>query len=307
VLQDLSQPWLVLKGPTLVELAYGGDVGLRDYGDLDLLTSRVGFGPMLEVIEQAGGRVLETNWPLLSRLRHGEITLRLPMGGLGDLHWHLIYYPSWRARFAVQMDELLDRSVTAVIGATRVRVLERTDQLLHLCLHGALSGGHLLIWLKDIEQMVASSPPDWDELLVRARRYRLGLICALMLQRARLVLGAGVPSEVIDALAPDRLLLGLWALQQRYAGDAPWGRFERTGQTLMAATSAGSFSSLDAFCGSLVKDVAWAGTRRRIVALRGGARRGGANREQVSVLFQPVGGDGERRRYVEVIATDAGP
>jgi hypothetical protein len=49
------------------------------------------------------------------------------------------------------------------------------------------------------------------------------------------VLGAGVPSEVIDAPAPDRLLLGLWALQQRYAGDAPWGRFGRTGHTLMAA------------------------------------------------------------------------
>jgi hypothetical protein len=273
----------------LAELAYG-DVGLRQYGDLDLLTSKLGLGDVLSAIERAGGKALEANWPVMCRLRRGEVMVRLPNGGIGDLHWHLVCDSSPRARFAVRMDELLDRSVIANLRSVRVRVLEPSDQILHLCLHGALAGGHQLVWLKDIERALACSSVDWDELVARARRYRLGLVCALMLQRAGAVLGAEVPAGVVKALAPDRILPAWWVLRQRRAGDAPWGRLRRTGRTLMAATAADSASTLAAYGATLVREVRWNSEQRHRAAIR--------------ALFQAEGGDSERRRYLEAIAAE---
>jgi hypothetical protein len=285
---DLPYPWLVLKGPVLAELAYG-DVGLRQYGDLDLLTSTAGFGHALEAIEHAGGKLLEANWPLMLRMRRGEVMLRLPHGGLGDLHWDLVCDSSQRAHFAVQTDELLERAVTVRLSGVDVRALEPTDQVLHLCLHGAMSGGHHLVWLKDIERAVASSPPDWDELVGRARRYRLGLVCALMLQRARDVTGAEVPSAIIEVLAPGRLLPAWWAFGQRRAGDACWARTGRTGRTFMAATAAGTGATLVACAGRLARELSWNGERRHLAQGR-------------AALFEVRDGSEERRRYLEAIA-----
>jgi hypothetical protein len=288
VLEGLPYPWLVLKGPVLAELAYG-DVGLRQYGDLDLLTSRAGFGRVLVAIEHAGGRLLEANWPLMKRIGRGEMMLRLPQGGLGDLHWDLVCDFAPRARFAVPTDELLERAVPAQLSGTNVKVLEPTDQVLHLCLHGALAGGHQLVWLKDIERAVASSLPDWDALVDRARRYRLGLVCALMLQRARSVLGAEVPSAVIGDLAPDRLLPSWWAFSQWRTGDARWARTRRTGCTLMASTAAGTGTTLAAYGGRLARELGWRGGRRYVA-------------ERQDVLFEVQDSSEERRHYLEAIA-----
>jgi hypothetical protein len=287
LLGDLPYPWLVVKGPALAELAYG-DVGLRQYGDLDLLTSTAGFGPALEAIEHAGGKLLEANWPLMRRMRRGEVMLRLPHGGLGDLHWDLVCDSSQRARFAVQTDELLERGVPAQLSGVDVRILEPSDQVLHLCLHGAMSGGHHLVWLKDIERAVASSPPDWDELVGRARRYRLGLVCALMLLRARDVTGAEVPPAVIEALAPGRLLPGWWAYGQKRTGDARWARTRRTGRTFMAATAAGTGATLVAYAGRLARELSWNGERRHLA-------------EGHAALFEVRDGGEDRRRYLEAI------
>ncbi len=252
VLSGLEQPWLVVKGPVLVELGYG-DPGARLYEDLDLLVAPRDLASALSSIEAAGGRVTDLNWPMMAELHRAEIPMMLPSRMLGDLHWHLLVTPGARARFTISIDVV--------------------DGLLYLCLHGSMSGGHQLVWLKDLDQMLAAEPPDWDELVVRARRCGTDLVAAVQLNRARGVLGAAVPEAVIEALAGKATWLRLWEWSDSRVGLGRWGGYERTGRTVMSATSNGSLASVVRLMHSMVDDVIKPNVRAPVSVVREARRR----------------------------------
>ena len=192
------------------------------------------------------------------------------------------------------MEELSERRRTLGIGGVEVDTLDITDGLLYLCLHGSLSGGHQLVWLKDIDQMVASEPPDWDELVRRARRCRLGLVAAMQLERARTVLGTAVPEPVVEALAADAAWWRLWQRREARVGMARWGGYGGTGRTFVAATSAGTGSSMVQLGRSLAADVVRPGVARRW--------RPGAGATTTPPLYEAVGGTDQRDRYLTLVS-----
>jgi hypothetical protein len=79
--------------------------------------------------------------------------------------------------------------------------------------------------LVDVERSVRNLRPDWDALVERSQAWRTGLPVAVALNRAREVLGARVPPDVVAALgggAAGRLLvhsLRKW----RSGGNLPGG------------------------------------------------------------------------------------
>jgi hypothetical protein len=84
-----------------------------------------------------------------------------------------------------------------------VRVLDDVDRMLHLGLHGCLSGGHRLIWLKELEAASLATGLDWDAVVVEAHRSRVAPLLGLMLRRVNDVLHPSpAPKEVVDALRP---------------------------------------------------------------------------------------------------------
>ena len=254
-LAELAQPWLVVKGPLLVEIGYG-DPGARLYEDLDLVVAPSDLPVALALLEDSGGRVPDLSWNLMARLQRAEVPMVLAGGMLCDLHWHLLVTPNARSRFDLSMEEMVGRRRLVSLGATTVATLDPVDGILYLCLHGSLSGGHQLIWLKDIDQMIASQPPDWDELIRRARCARLGLVAAMQLSRSRAVLGAHVPRSVVDALAQRAGWWRMWQRREEREGMARWGGYDRTARTFLAATSGGTLDSAIQFGRSLVVDVA---------------------------------------------------
>ena len=221
VLAELGRPWMVVKGPVLTEIAYA-DPGARLYEDLDLVVRPTDLASALTSIETAGGRVADLNWPMMVDLLRAEIPVVLRNGMLADLHWHLLVTPNIRSRFAMPMDELFERRVTVRVGGIEVATLDPVDSLVYLCLHGSLSGGDQLVWLKDLDQVVDSGFADWDELIRRARRYRVDLVAAMQLERARVASGAAIPVPVVTALAGNRSWWHWWRMTERRAGTARW-------------------------------------------------------------------------------------
>jgi hypothetical protein len=297
-LSGLSEPWLIVKGPVLIALGYG-DAGSRLYEDLDIVVTPGDLADGLTAVEASGGRVCDLNWPMMSHLRRAEIPLVLPSGMLGDLHWHLLVTPNARARFRLSMEEVRERRRTVTIGETRVATLDVVDGLLYLCLHGSMSGGHHLVWLKDLDQMVVAEPPDWDELVRRARASGADLVAALQLERAREVLGAPVPREVIDTLAGGSAWCHWWERDDRRVGMARWGGYRHTGRTVMSATSAGTIGSARQLVRSLAQDVVGPGLRARL------APAGDEDGDVSPELYRPVGGALERGRYLEQVRSDS--
>ena len=201
-LDGLGVPWLVVKGPVLTDVVYRRP-GLRLYNDLDLLVPRKVFAQTVGGLEEAGFRVFDRNWQLIRREVAGEVHLTRGPGAGVDLHWHLLYDKGLRHSFPIPMEELVDRARAVIVDGHPTLTLDPADTLLHLGLHAGLEGGDRLLWLKDLERAVVSDPPDWDDVVRRARDWRVNLMVGAMLARARVTMSAPVPPSVLADLVPN--------------------------------------------------------------------------------------------------------
>ena len=197
ILDASGSRWAVIKGPALVEAVYG-DPGSRPYADLDIVVEPGGFDRVLRRLADEGLHPLDRNWRHIRRSMLGELHFVLPSGLPVDLHWHLVNM--YRGPIRIDAAELLERSNRIDVGGTLVPVLEPSDALLHLAIHGTLSGGDRLLWIVDVARSAQVQPPDWSELTTRARRWRVAPPVGLMLERARVHLDAPIPTPVSRAL-----------------------------------------------------------------------------------------------------------
>ncbi|MGH8933266.1 MAG: nucleotidyltransferase family protein [Egibacteraceae bacterium] len=276
--------WAVVKGPVLSEAVYSLP-GLRSYRDLDLVIAPARFARTVESLERAGWKVLVTDWwPRGGKDLSGEIPLRSPSGSVVDLHWHLLNYQRERAAFTLPMGEILRHVREVRIGGRAVPTLDEPDTLLHLALHGCISGGNRLVWLKDIEQCIANTAPDWSTVVDRARRWGTALVTAVMLAKARRVVNAQVPDEVLRDLAPGRAWMRLSGLAGRVApveAATDRGSFDRLVTRATRANLASSSHEL------LLRSSAWAAASlpRHVVPPK---RTGVATLDGRSTFFEAV-------------------
>lgn len=242
-------PWMTFKGPFLSEHYYSRP-DLRTYHDLDVVVCREDLARAVEVLESVGIRLVDSNWELLVRMQPGQLHLRMPSGTLVDLHWHLLNSSAVRQSMSVSMDSLFRAGRRVEVGRMLVPTLGAADTLLHLCVHSGLAGGVRLLWLKDVERVIASGAVDWDHFMATAEQWRAGAIAGAVLQRAHRTLHARVPRDVISKLAPSRLGRALndvvdclWPPERSddgHSGPAGrWGQYRRDRLSTTAAAVVG--------------------------------------------------------------------
>jgi hypothetical protein len=199
--------FLVFKGQVLTTLV-GGDEWERPTSDLDVLIRGVQLEEAVDLLVAGGAVHLDQNWP---KLRHdvlGELHLVLPSGTALDLHWHLLVRASTRTGFTPDHAGLFVNARTIDLDGTAVPTFGPAETLVYSCLHGAISGGHRLVWLVDIERLVTNDQPDWSDVVRVATNWRCCLVVGAMLQRTRSELGLAVPQRVVGELIPGRMMRG---------------------------------------------------------------------------------------------------
>ena len=137
-----------------------------------------------------------------------------PPGVVLDLHWSLVHHADVRARFHLPTEQLIARGRDVRVLGHPVPTLDESDTLVHVATHAAISGGHRLVWLADLDAAIRrlDGVPDagWDGLVQRARDAGAGLVLAVMLDRSRRALGTPLPAGLLASLsAGGRLWLGL--------------------------------------------------------------------------------------------------
>ncbi len=195
---------LSFKGPTLAWLLYE-EPGTRQMSDIDVLVPHAQIERAIDVLLADGYEpaCVTLNrqffrWnqevPLYSRKRGTTI----------DLHWALA--PS-HFDYALDVDQILSRSVRMEIAGHGVTTLGNHDLLIFLCVHGAKHGWNSLHWLADVARLLDRTTVDWDTLLADAQTRRVSRIIHLGLLLCQNVLGSQIPTEAFSRLdAQTRLL-----------------------------------------------------------------------------------------------------
>ena len=153
------------------------------YGvDTDVLIAPRQFAHAIDALGGRGWTLLDRNWPLFLRTMPGELRLRAPTGRLLDLHWHLMTQRDVRRTFSLPTAHLLARRHSLPSGLPS---LDPVDQLVHLGVHGALSGATKLMCLLDAG-LAAQAVDDWGPVADASRRAHATAALRLVLLRAAL-------------------------------------------------------------------------------------------------------------------------
>ncbi len=165
-LKDARVPVLAIKGPISAMLCYG-DLGVRRYGDLDLLirpsdlpsarrcVEARGYAPRFALTDAWQARLVRTQSELGFLHADGRRAV--------DLHWRLL-----PPRFSFVPDDVgpFARRASVRIGSDDVPTLGLEATLLFLLLHGIKHDWERLSWLCDVAELLRRHPElDWNEVM----------------------------------------------------------------------------------------------------------------------------------------------
>jgi len=265
-------PYAVVKGPVLAEVVYRRN-DLRAYDDLDLIVPHHRFGDAITALLEDGCDMVDRNWRVIRREFRGQLHMSARFGTSVDVHWHLVNRASVRRSFRIDMDELFARAHQVELrDGPKVRTFDRSDTMLQLALHAALSGGAKLAWLKDIDAAARDPEVDWDEIVRRARAWQAAEVVAVSIRRSIELLAAPVPPTVLADLAGNRVWQSIIRGSERLSPpDRPPNR-PSLSRSVTRSTRSGLTASVGAFAQRLGQDV-----RARVEVLAGKGRTIGAS------------------------------
>jgi hypothetical protein len=201
-------PVIAYKGPVLAESAYG-DIGLRNFSDLDLLISSSDLLRAKSALSEIGYRPSQEFPPAIERfsLRTGyERSFDCGAGkNLLEVQWSLL--PRF---YAVDFDsadfafnDLMARAKPVEICGRTIRALSPEDSLLALSIHAAKHLWTRLIWIADIAQTLHPQPIDISVVIARAGALGIKRIFAVSLWLSNRLLGTPLPAEATSLIEED--------------------------------------------------------------------------------------------------------
>ncbi|MEE8601604.1 nucleotidyltransferase family protein [Euzebya tangerina] len=142
--------WAGFKGPFLTELAHEA-VHLRTFGDLDVLVAPSDIRAAVTALVAVGAHPMVEDHRRVLAEQRAEMHLVLPGGTQLDLHWDLVADGQRRADVSVPpAAALLGRRRQVLVDGHPRWTLGLADSALHVAMHATWSGGHRLIWVRDV-------------------------------------------------------------------------------------------------------------------------------------------------------------
>lgn len=202
---------IAFKGPVLALKAWG-DVGLRQFNDLDLLVRPADAGRAAEVLITAGywPRTFDRDHPERSIARGCEDEFMRPGSPwMIDLHWELnpAYFSYGPAAAGVW-----DRAEAIRVEGAGVLSLASDDLVLFLAVHGAKHGWINLGWVCDFDETLrARGDSELPALADAARRAGCLRMLLLAVALAADLLAAPIAPLFADPLRRDSVITSLVA------------------------------------------------------------------------------------------------
>ena len=206
-------PFILLKGEALSQTCYP-DEGLRPYDDIDLLIKEGSYESAKAALIAYGFHLRHPHLEAEKRELFGEIEFDRhgPRTLTVDLHWDTLM-ASWGPPSLLGEATTWDSPDRIRLGRRTVPVLGGETFVLYLCVHFAFH--HVLdglLLLCDLFLVLKRDGHriDWDRLVQMAHRHRCRQAASYALSCVQSLLGAHIPSQILDKLrptAPVRLLM----------------------------------------------------------------------------------------------------
>lgn len=184
---------LLLRGMALAVLHYK-DYGARPMDGLHVCVRGARVPAAVRVLNASGWTPTSQSPEALVSFRPSSEFID-PDGQRFNLHWHL-----FSGCQATSNSHFWDGAVLTEIGNVPTYALHPTDQLLHVCVHGAIGNGPLSFrWVADAMTILNSSDTeiDWGRLATQVAIHRLILPLRDTLGYLREALGAPVPATIL--------------------------------------------------------------------------------------------------------------
>ena len=187
---------LVTKGPVISQLLYG-EVGKRQFNDLDLYVHPESFHAIFNVLENSGYRVLypriqdKKTFGYYFKYKH-DIGLFNPRNGVYiELHYGI----NIMKLIPVECESIFySNIVKAEILGREIYTLSDEYHFIYLCVHGAKHQYSRLIWLKDIADFLIFIDVDHSTIAAIVQKCGFQYILGLSMQLAK---------ELFDVKVPD--------------------------------------------------------------------------------------------------------
>ncbi|MCJ7481546.1 MAG: nucleotidyltransferase family protein, partial [Thermodesulfovibrionales bacterium] len=189
---------MVLKGAALTLLCYK-DYGIRPMNDIDILVRPEHAVRAVHLLKELGWLPIDfmpTEEYMSVSYSHG---FRNNAGQECDLHWHVLS----QCRKAHDDDVFWQDADEVKIHDATAYVLNPTDQLLHVCIHGARWNITPPIrWIADAITILNnhSAVIDWDRLILQADRLRLILPLRDTLNYLKTQFNAPIDGEFLHSI-----------------------------------------------------------------------------------------------------------
>ncbi|NGM70327.1 nucleotidyltransferase family protein [Natronolimnobius sp. AArcel1] len=205
------------RGPVMAQVGYG-DVGQREFGDLDFLVDREEIPVIKSILLEHGyepAYVLDSTEELTVAQerwyrRFGrEYTFRHTDSEIEvELHWRVL---ARRFPTGFTLESVWDRRDQLTIAGTSVPVLSQEDRLLLCCVHGTRHRWERLHWWCDVARCLDLEDVtlDWDAIVRRARAQNCERQFLVGLAVVDSLFGLALPDWIERMIEDDPALEGL--------------------------------------------------------------------------------------------------
>ena len=195
VLHQAGLETMALKGAALIPLYYR-HAALRPMNDFDIAVPVSRVTRAMRLLDRLGWRSSCTFAPALIPILHAT-AFSDAQGQQLDLHWHVLR-GCWNA---THDSGFWHRSVAISIGHQPTRALDPTDQLLHICWHGAeWNPVPAIRWVADAMMILKTDHArvDWERFVQQAALHHLHLPIYHSLTYLRKNFQACIPERVLE-------------------------------------------------------------------------------------------------------------
>ena len=191
------------KGPTLAASAYG-DIGLRQFVDLDLIVHRQDVLKVKELLVARGWQPeFELNDAQEAAFldHYYDYGFRNGQGMLIEIHWELT---EGFFTFPIDIERLWDRLVPVTIAGRRLMTLSPEDSLLIVCVHSSKHLWSRLGWISDVARLIETNKDiDWTFVFDHAAALGSRRMLSIGLLLASELGGASLPGEISREVQSD--------------------------------------------------------------------------------------------------------